>query len=220
MSQSSSNGSASEGRYATNPDSSLPWSTGKKRDLAAESRELLALLERKLGQHISEADLSLGDAVVTISRVGSLDFFRLLKLDSELRFDFLVDVTVVDWLDRRTERFTVVYHLMSMSSGYRLRVKIPVSERDPEVDSLVELWSSANFMEREAWDMYGIVFKNHPDLRRVLLYEEFKGAPLRKDYPVQGKQPRVKLRSPEVSNTARDMLRNELVKIQKRGVAS
>lgn len=194
----------------------LSWSTGKKRDIASEGQQVLALLQSKLGQHISKSELNLGDAVVWIQRTGALDFFRILKLDSELSINFLVSVTAVDWLDKQTERFTLVYHLLSMTYGYRLRVKIPVPEKDPNVDSLVELWSSANYMEREVWDMYGINFEKHPDQRRILMYDEFKGHPLRKDYPVQGKQPRVKLRSPEVQNTARDMVRNELVKIQTR----
>lgn len=195
----------------------LRWATGNKRDFALEGQTLLSLLDRKLGQHISKTELNLGDAVVYVQRAGAVDFFRLLKLDSELSFDFLVSLTAVDWLDQQEHRFTLVYHLMSMAHGYRLRVKIAVPEKDPEVDSLVELWKAANFLEREVWDMYGIVFHKHPDLRRVLMYDEFKGHPLRKDYPIQGKQPRVQLRSPEVANTARDMLRNELVRIQPRG---
>lgn len=211
----SENNSAAQGSAASNP-SSFKWASGQKRDLASEGEAVLVLLKGKLGQHISFSELSLGDAVVEVQRTGALDFFKILKLDSELAFNFLVSITAVDWLDQKPERFTIVYHLLSMTHGYRLRVKIPVSERDPEVDSLTELWAAANFLEREVWDMYGIKFLGHPDLRRVLLYDEFKGHPLRKDYPVQGKQPRVKLRSPEVSNTARDMLRNELVTIQAR----
>ena len=86
-------------------------------------------------------------------------------------------------------------------------------EENPEVDSLTGLWSVTNFLEREVWDMYGIKFKNHPDLRRIMMYDEFEGHPLRKDYPVQGKQPRVQLRHPEVENTARLMQRPALVQI-------
>jgi NADH-quinone oxidoreductase subunit C len=109
----------------------------------------------------------------------------------------------------------MVYHLMSLSFGYRLRVKVAVDESKPEVDSLVTLWPGANFMEREVWDMYGIAFKGHPDLRRILMYEEFVGYPLRKDYPVQGKQPRIRLRAPEVQNTATQMNRPSLVQINR-----
>lgn len=173
---------------------------------------LVNLIQSKLGQHISQHELSCGDAVVYLQRTGALDFFRILKVDSELSFDFLVDITAVDWMDTKEQRFSLVYHLMSHKYLYRLRVKIPVPETDPEVESVSEIWNSANFLEREVWDMYGIKFKGHPDLRRVLMYDEFKGHPLRKDYPLQGKQPRVKLRYPEVENTARHMLRDTLVR--------
>ncbi|RMG44169.1 MAG: NADH-quinone oxidoreductase subunit C [Candidatus Dadabacteria bacterium] len=145
-----------------------------------------------------------------------LDFFKILKLDTELGFNILLSVTAVDWLDKRENRFEVVYHLLSLQHLHRLRVKIDVPENNPEVDSLIDLWKSANFMERECWDMYGIKFKGHPNLKRILMYDEFKGHPLRKDYPVQGKQPRVPLRHPEVRNTAVDMHRPPLVKINKR----
>lgn len=190
-----------------------PVEQAQVEETASAGQVLLALIHSKLGQHITSTETSCGDAVVCLQRAGALDFFRILKLDSDLAFDFLVDVTVVDWLDSKEQRFSVVYHLMSIKFGYRLRVKIPLSEVDPEIDSLAELWHSANFLEREAWDMFGVKFTGHPDLRRVLMYDEFQGHPLRKDYPLQGKQPRIKLRSPEVSNTARQMLRHDLVQI-------
>lgn len=182
----------------------------------SSSSDLLALLNSKLGSHISASALDLGDVVISIRREAILDIFKILKLDSQLQFNYLVDITVVDWMDNRPDRFEVVYHLMSLAHGHRLRIKAAVPEQDPTIESVVSLWRGANFMEREAWDMYGVVFKNHGDLRRILMYDEFKGYPLRKDYPVQGKQPRVALRSPEVSNTARDMNRPELVKIRAR----
>ena len=88
-----------------------------------------------------------------------------------------------------------------------------MSESEPKVASIRELWPAANFLEREAWDMYGVEFENHGDLRRILMYDEFKGHPLRKDYPILKKQPRVKLRLPELHNTAKDMQRQQLVTI-------
>ena len=176
-------------------------------------KQLLTLLQSKIGQQIVEADTDINHATISISPENMLDVFQILKLDTELAFNLLSSVTVVDWLDEREERFEVVYHLVSINHHHRLRVKINVSEDKPEVASLCELWSSANYMEREAWDMYGVEFKGHPDLRRVLMYDEFEGHPLRKDYPVQGKQPRIKLRHPEVRNTASDMIRADLVTI-------
>jgi len=86
-------------------------------------------------------------------------------------------------------RFAVVYHFFSFSLKHRFRLVVPVEATEPNVDSLVELWPAANWLEREVWDMFGIRFNNHPDLRRILMYEEFKGHALRKDYPVTKRQP-------------------------------
>ena len=86
-------------------------------------------------------------------------------------------------------RFEVVYHFFSLPLKARLRVKVPVEESDPVVDSLTPLWASANWFEREVWDMFGIRFRGHPNLKRILMYAEFQGHPLRKDYPVNKRQP-------------------------------
>jgi NADH-quinone oxidoreductase subunit C len=182
----------------------------------ATSESLLALLNTRFKKHIVESKVDLGDAVIRIHREGMSEFFQALKIESDFRFDLLLSVTAVDWLDSRDDRFEVVYHLMSVPLRWRLRVKIDVPEEKAEVDSLVPIWKSANFMEREAWDMFGINFKGHPDQRRILMYDEFVGHPLRKDYPIQGKQPRVRLIHPEVRNTAVDMKRPALVQINRR----
>jgi len=86
-------------------------------------------------------------------------------------------------------RFAVVYHFYSMAHKHRLRLVVPVEEADAEVDSLTSLWPGANWLEREVWDMFGIGFRGHPDLKRILMYEGFEGHPLRKDYPVKKRQP-------------------------------
>jgi len=86
-------------------------------------------------------------------------------------------------------RFVVVYHFFSLKHKHRLRLVVPVEEADPEVESLTSLWAGANWLEREVWDMYGIRFQGHPDLKRILMYAEFEGHPLRKDYPVNKRQP-------------------------------
>ena len=88
-----------------------------------------------------------------------------------------------------SSRFTVVYHFFSTSHKHRLRVVVPIEETVPEIDSLTDLWPGANWLEREVWDMFGITFRGHPDLKRILMYEEFEGHPLRKDYPVKKRQP-------------------------------
>jgi NADH-quinone oxidoreductase subunit C len=116
-------------------------------------------------------------------------------LKEQAGFDFLVDVTAVDYLGRDL-RFEVVYHLRSMQTGSRLRITVPVAEIEdgptPEVPSVTDLWPAANWAEREVYDMYGIKFTGHPDLRRILMYEEFVGHPLRKDYPKEKRQPLIR----------------------------
>lgn len=153
---------------------------------------------------------------IGIARETALSVFKALKEENDFLFNMLVDVTAVDWLDRREPRFDVVYQLLSLSHNHRLQVKVQASEEKPEVDSVISLWPAANFLEREVWDMYGITFKGHGDLRRLLMYDEFVGHPLRKDYPLRGKQPRVTLRMPELRNDSEDMLRGDLVSLPTR----
>lgn len=150
---------------------------------------------------------------IRVERDKALQLFKTLKEDVAFSFDMLMDLTCVDWLEVREPRFEVVYQLLSLTHGSRLCVKINIEEDQPEVDSVVSLWKSANFMEREVWDMYGIAFAGHGDLRRILMYEEFQGHPLRKDYPILKKQPRIELRVPELHNTSKDMKREQLVSL-------
>ena len=116
------------------------------------------------------------------------------KLKSLFGFDLLLDVTAVDWPGQHP-RFEVVYHFYSTTHHVRVRVKTRVTQDEPTVDSLVVLYGSAHFMERECHDMYGIVFRGNADLRPILLYEGFVGHPLRKDYPKEQEQPLVPYRS-------------------------
>jgi NADH-quinone oxidoreductase subunit C len=141
------------------------------------------------------AELVRGQAVVIVPRERLADGLRALRDDPALRFDRLSDVTAVDYFPQEP-RFAVVYQLHSLVHGHRLRLKVPVPGDDPEVASAVPLWRSALWAEREVWDMFGIRFRGHPDLRRILLYPEFQGHPLRKDYPVDRRQPLVPERDP------------------------
>jgi NADH-quinone oxidoreductase subunit C len=136
-------------------------------------------------------DLSLsefrGDTRVVIAREQFLESMRLLK---ETRgFDLLVDVTCVDYLNYRDaqNRFGLVYLLASTQTNERLTIRVFVNEPDLSVPSMYELWKGADWLEREVFDMYGIEFAGHPDLRRILMPEEFTAFPLRKDYPMQGR---------------------------------
>ena len=158
--------------------------------------------------------IELGDLVVTVVPENLTKVLTTCKNSPSLACNLLSDITAVDWMDSRDDRFEVVYQLLSISKLWRLTVKVAVSESNPEIPSIVSLWAGANFLEREVWDMFGIRFNGHPDLRRILMYEEFVGHPLRKDYPLQGKQPRIPLRAPEVENTARHMSRPDLVTIR------
>lgn len=107
-----------------------------------------------------------------------------LRDDEECRFKQLIDITAVDWPER-TQRFEVVYHLLSLHNNLRIRVKVPTDERTA-VPSAVEIYPTAAWFEREAWDMYGVLFSGNPDLRRILTDYGFQGHPLRKDFPLTG----------------------------------
>jgi NADH-quinone oxidoreductase subunit C len=151
----------------------------------------LKYIQERLGRKVLETLQSQGDEVVILDRTDLRESFRFFKEDSSLGLEFLSDITAVDYWKKNEPRFEVVYQLASLKGGKRLRVRVPVPENDAVVESLTPLWKGANFLEREVWDLFGIRFSDHPDLRRVLLYEEFQGYPLRKDYPVNLWQPRV-----------------------------
>jgi NADH-quinone oxidoreductase subunit C len=116
-------------------------------------------------------------------------FDVLAALKNDHGFSMLVDLTAVDWLEYEgaTDRFSVVYLLLNMDSGERLIVRTPVNLPSPSLNSVCSLWRGADWMEREVFDMFGIVFAGHPDLRRILMPEEFDAFPLRKDYPLKGR---------------------------------
>jgi NADH-quinone oxidoreductase subunit C len=156
---------------------------------------LIERLQERFGDRIVDAHEHRGDPTVVIRREDQLEVFRTLRDDPEFCFDLLVDETAVDYLGR-TPRFELVCHLLSLPKGHRLRVKIPVDEADCWAYSLSSLWKGANWLEREVWDMFGIRFEGHPDLRRILMYPSFEGHPLRKDYPVSRRQPIVPERDP------------------------
>jgi NADH-quinone oxidoreductase subunit C len=148
-------------------------------------------MQEKFTASGATTELSHRMLVLSIPSGAVLDTARRLK--SEFACDLFLDVTAVDWLGQ-APRFEVVYHFYSTLHKVRVRVKTRVSEGDPVVDSLLPLYGSAGFMERECHDMYGIDFRGNPDLRPILLYEGFVGHPLRKDYPKLREQPLVSYR--------------------------
>jgi len=127
-----------------------------------------------------------GQVSVTLRKNRIRDIARYLHDDPDLYFDYLIDVCGVDYLGKKEKRFEVVYHLFSIKHRHALRLKAEVSESNPAIDSVTPVWVGANWHERETFDLYGIKFNGHPDLRRILLPEDWEGHPLRKDYPVQG----------------------------------
>lgn len=155
----------------------------------------LEKVQEKFSADIIETHAFRGDETAIVRPAALLKIAQFLRDTPELDFNFLMDVTAVDYLFyaggrvQKEFRFEVVYHFFSLKNNIRLRIKVPVDERDPQVDSLTALWPSANWYEREVWDMYGIRFNGHPNLKRILMYEEFQGHALRKDYPFNKRQP-------------------------------
>jgi len=153
----------------------------------------LETVREKFAVDIVETHAFRGDETVVIRPAALLLVAKFLK--ETLEFNYLMDATAVDYLFyaggrvQKEFRFEVVYHFFSLKNNTRLRLKVQLDEKNPTVDSLTGLWASADWYEREVWDMYGIRFNGHPNLKRILMYEEFQGHALRKDYPYNKRQP-------------------------------
>ncbi|MCZ7581874.1 MAG: NADH-quinone oxidoreductase subunit C [Deltaproteobacteria bacterium] len=140
-------------------------------------------LRERFGGEVLDVQRRPGDDAVTLKRGRIPDIARFLRDDPELRYGYLMDICGVDYLDLEIQpRFAVIYHLYSLEHGHRIRLKVPLDETDAELDSVVPVWDGANWFEREAFDMFGIKFRGHPFLRRILTHHQFVGHPLRKDY--------------------------------------
>jgi len=154
-----------------------------------DENQSIAGLRVKFGEQLLESHEGMDCPVVTLARECIADACHYLK--NEQGFEQLMDLCGVDMLEMpdwpsESPRFQVVYHLLSVSENKRMRLKVGANERDL-VDSVTEVWSTANWFEREAFDMYGIIFNHHPDLRRLLTDYGFEGHPLRKDFPLTGR---------------------------------
>lgn len=134
---------------------------------------------------VQGAKLDRVELSVYIDRAFIREACSILRDDAEMRFNFLSDLTCVDWYPNEP-RFEVVYHLLSMPRKDRVRLKVKLAGDDPNVESITSVWPGANFFEREVFDLFGIRFQGHPYLRRLLMPEDWQGHPLRKDYPVEG----------------------------------
>jgi NADH-quinone oxidoreductase subunit C len=158
------------------------------------AQKVLDALIAKLGSAILSTASDHGDEVVVVARDNLLEVATYLRDDPDCLFDAPVAATVIDWLGREP-RFEAVWQLRSTVHLHRIRIKVPLEEHDFKVPSLAGLWKGFGWPEREGFDMYGIQYQDHADLRRILLYEEFVGYPLRKDYPKEKRQPLIR-RSP------------------------
>ncbi len=146
--------------------------------------ELALLLQTKHENAVVATEIENDELVVEVTLNGLVAFAEFLRADRNCRFSTLIDITAVDY-PQRDKRFDVVYHFLSMYQNQRLRVKIPVRASDI-VPSITAVHPSANWFEREVFDMYGLMFADHPDLRRILTDYGFRGHPLRKDFPTTG----------------------------------
>ena len=160
----------------------------------AESPLVLQKLQANYADALLAHEETRDGAAVVVGKDDAYALLEYLKTDAELAYTYLVDVTAVDNSQLESElvkydyaRFMVVYHLYSYGGHCRLRVKVPVHERDLRVRSVTSLWRCANWLERETYDMFGIAFEGHPALRRILMPDDFEGYPLRKDYPLRGR---------------------------------
>ena len=154
---------------------------------------ILDRLRARFGAALGETHAHRGDHTAVVDRAAIVEVLRACRDDAVLAFDMLSDLTAVDYLKypgrEDGPRFEVVYHLYSLPHNHRVRLKVRLDEDDPVVTSAVSVWPIADWLEREVWDMFGVRFAGHPDLRRLLMYEEFVGHPLRKDYPINRRQP-------------------------------
>lgn len=164
------------------------------------SKKVLDLLKEKFGAAILETHAQFGDDTAVIDPASWRAVALFLRDDNRLAMNMFTDLCGVDYHRQRAEgqpRFEVVCHLRSLQHAHRIRIKSRVGDEEGEVveiDSLVPVWRGADWFERETFDLMGITFKGHPDLRRILMYPEFKGHPLRKDYPADKTQPLIPYR--------------------------
>lgn len=161
------------------------------------SQRALDRLKERFGAAILETSSFRGDETAVVDASRWKEIAEFCRADGQMQFDMLVDLCGADY-PARTPRLEVVVHLYSISKRHRLRLKARIGDEDAEgaeIDTLTDVWSGANWFERETFDMFGVKFKGHPDLRRILLYPEFEGHPLLKSYPADKTQPLVEYRT-------------------------
>ena len=160
-----------------------------------EVGKLTKILQDEFPNKVSSFHSHRGDETVVIQKDAFEPICKFLRDDSRCSFEIMMDLTAVDKLEmKKVPRFEMVYHFKSLTHAHRLRLKVCLAEDDCRIASINHLWKSVNWYERECYDMFGIKFEGHPDLRRILMYDEFEGHPLRKDYPIDRQQPLLELK--------------------------
>lgn len=164
------------------------------------SQKVLDALKQRFGAAILETHSQFGDDTAVVDPASWKAVCQFLRSDPAMDFDMPVDLAGVDYPQRSAGRMEVVMHLYSVSKAHRVRLKARVGDEEmngAEIDSVTSIWTGMNWLEREVYDMSGVRFRGHPDLRRILMYPEFEGHPLQKTYPAQKTQPLVPYRTEE-----------------------
>ncbi len=154
--------------------------------LSQDEEAIIAALKDRVENPDLAVEKTCGQLSLGVHREDIVAVCSVLKEHPAMQFDYLADLCGVDYLDRHPQRYQVVYNLYSISLNHRVRLKVDLDEGET-IDSVSEIWKTANWHERELYDMFGIHVTGHPDLKRILMPEDWEGHPLRKDYPLQGK---------------------------------
>jgi NADH-quinone oxidoreductase subunit C len=149
------------------------------------NEKVLETLKAKFGDAVITPNEFRGELTILVPKERIVEICRFLKEDEELAFTMLADLCGID-MNTSENRFGVIYNLVSLKTKYRIRLKTFTQENDPKVPTVTGVWGTANWHERETYDMFGIVFDGHPDLRRIYMPDEFEYYPLRKDFPLMG----------------------------------
>lgn len=166
----------------TTTEKLLPIRGANQTSNYADTTALTARFEASIIEIIE----SLGEITVIVKAESIVPLMMFLRSEPNFDFNFLSDVSGLDLGEFAAPRFAIAYHLYSIKHNHRLRIKVFLDEENPQVETISEVWRSANWMEREIYDMFGVDFINHPDLRRILMPADYEGHPLRKDFPVRG----------------------------------
>ena len=155
-------------------------------EAAAAPSPLVAALQREHALWVGEVISAFGEITIVVPREHIVAACSFLKTSPDTRFDFLSDICGADRGPEEEPRFEVNYHLFSTTLHHRLRLKVLLNEEDAHVPTVCGVWKTANWLEREIYDLFGVIFDEHPDLRRILMPADYEGYPLRKDFPIKG----------------------------------